>query len=100
MSEQRAQIWKIIHFYERLFVVVENKLIRRKLVPELFGEHFYWWYLNCFEAKLIPLDYRSSAIRIKKLKAWFDKHAKSDDKARWLARERQTSNTSSALVIG
>ena len=54
--EQRAAIWKIIYFYEKLYVMIDNNQCNKKLIPDLFGETFYWWYINCFEAKLLPLE--------------------------------------------
>ncbi|MCK6583321.1 MAG: hypothetical protein L6Q49_09515 [Anaerolineales bacterium] len=36
--EQRASIWKIIFFYEKLYVMIENDQCNKKLIPDLFGE--------------------------------------------------------------
>jgi hypothetical protein len=88
--EQRASIWKIIFFYEGLYVMIENDQCNKKLIPDLFGETFYWWYLNCFEAKLLPLEYRTSAIRIRNFKNWLDRSASPSDVARWKRHEAAT----------
>ena len=97
--EQRASIWKIIFFYEKLYVMIDNNQCNRRLVPDLFGETFYWWYLNCFEAKLLPLEYRISTIRIRKLKNWLDKTASPVDLARWMRHEAATTKSDYQAII-
>lgn len=97
--EHRAHIWKIIHFYEKLYVMMDNNQCNNKLVPDLFGETFYWWYLNCFEAKLLPLENRISSIRIRNLKKWLDKNASSSEVSRWIKRESETTKSDYKVVI-
>lgn len=95
--EDRAGIWKIIYFYEKLFVLIDNKECDEKLIPDLFGETFYWWYRNCFEAKLVPLEYRTSAIRILNLKNWLEE--KSPLKIlEWKKREAATTKSDYQVV--
>jgi hypothetical protein len=91
--EQRAAIWKIIYFYEKLYVMIDNNQCNKKLIPDLFGETFYWWYINCFEAKLLPLENRTSSIRIRKLKKWLDKKASPNEISRWKKRESETTKS-------
>jgi len=89
-ADERAHIWNIIHFYEKLYLLIKYKRCNSALVPHLFGEVFYWWYLNCFEAKLIPLQDREASLRIKELKNWFEKKADREEIARWNERARRT----------
>lgn len=90
LPEHRARIWRIIHFYQKLYVMIDNKQCNKKLIPDLFGETFYWWYLNCFESKLLPSKNRIASIRIRDLKEWLDKNAPKNDVARWIMRETET----------
>jgi hypothetical protein len=85
-TEERFYIWQIIHFYQKLYVAINHKSCDTKLIPELFGETFYWWYTNCFAKILIPMTERDASRRIKNLKIWFDKNSKSEDVSRWVER--------------
>ncbi len=96
--EQRAAIWKIIYFYEKLYVMIDNNQCNKRLIPDLFGETFYWWYINCFEAKLLPLENRTSSIRIRKLKNWLDKKASPNEILRWKKRELETTKSDYKVV--
>jgi hypothetical protein len=89
-ANERAHIWNIIHFYEKLSLLIKHKRCNTKLVPELFGEVFYWWYLNCFETKLIPIRDREASIRMRELKGWFEKKTEREEIARWAERAQRT----------
>ena len=96
--ENRAHIWKIIYFYEKLYVMVSNHQCNNKLIPDLFGETFYWWYVNCFESKLLPLENRISSIRIRSLKNWLDKNAAPAEVSRWIKRELESTKSDYSIV--
>ncbi|NPA72062.1 MAG: hypothetical protein GXO35_04460 [Gammaproteobacteria bacterium] len=97
--KHRAQIWKIIHFYEKLYVMLDNNQCNNKLIPALFGEHFYWWYLHCFEAKLLPSENRISSVRIRNFKNWLDRHASGNDISRWTKRAWKTTKVFSKQTM-
>ena len=88
--ERRAQIWMIIRFYDKLYVMILHNQVNKKLIPELFGDSFYWWFTNCFDAKLLPSGDRIEAIRIKSLMEWFEKNTPLEIQNRWKQRELVT----------
>ncbi len=49
-------VWKIVYFYERLAVALRHHQVSAKLAPDLFGDAFNFWYLECFETKLVGID--------------------------------------------
>ena len=53
-------VWRIIRFYERLWLAVKKRRVLRGEVPGLFGEIFDWWYLQSFRHQLLPLGIRVS----------------------------------------
>jgi hypothetical protein len=53
---EMACVWKIVYFYDRLSVAYEHRYIKRKLVPDLFGDAFNYWYSECFKEKLVPVN--------------------------------------------
>jgi hypothetical protein len=89
-ADERAHIWNIIHFYEKLYLLIKHKQCNTKFVPELFGEVFHWWYLNCFEAKLAPIRDREASIRMRELKSWLEKKTKQEEIVRWIERAQRT----------
>jgi hypothetical protein len=50
--EGAARIWAVVAFYERLWFSIQADRIDDSLVAPLFGNIFYWWYLNCFHTRL------------------------------------------------
>jgi hypothetical protein len=55
-----VDVWRIIRFYERLWLAIKKRRIPRREVPGLFGEIFDWWYLQSFRRQLLPLGIRVS----------------------------------------
>jgi len=89
-AEERFHVWQIIHFYQKLYVAIKHNRCNTDLVPELFGETFYWWYENCFTKVLIPMTERDASIRMKNLEAWFDNNSESENISRWTERAKNT----------
>jgi hypothetical protein len=69
--EDFGDVWAVIRFYQRLWVAIKYRQIRIDLVPELFGEVFFWWYIVYYEDRFVHLP-SQSAQQIKELKNWFD----------------------------
>jgi len=46
-------LWDVMRFYERLGVTVRYGQVIRRVVPDLFGEIFLWWYLVCYRQQLL-----------------------------------------------
>jgi hypothetical protein len=88
--DERNHLWNVIHFYERLHLAIKHKRVDEALAGEMFGDVFFWWYLNCFEPQLIPI-HRDSSRRIAGLKDWFDATNKEEDIARWTQRAKKSS---------
>jgi hypothetical protein len=53
-------VWRIIRFYERLWLAIKKRRVLRREIPGLFGEIFDWWYLQSFHRQLLPLGIRVS----------------------------------------
>jgi hypothetical protein len=53
-------VWRIIRFYERLWLAIKKRRVLRREIPGLFGEIFDWWYLQTFRRQLLPLGIRVS----------------------------------------
>ncbi|WP_143175302.1 hypothetical protein [Cryptosporangium aurantiacum] len=75
-------IWKIILFYQRLWIVVQHRRVIRKEIPPLFGEIFDWWYVQAFERQLLPLDNKLSRD-ISDFHSWLTKTAKRSEVEEW-----------------
>lgn len=82
-GEAADSMWFIARFYQRLWLALKYKKIKAQLVPELFGEVFYHWYLMHYEEKLVSLPYQIGE-NIKELKTWFDKHTPRQERSRWV----------------
>lgn len=81
-SEGVQSLLLVIKFYERLWLVIDNRQVNIELLPELFGKIFYGWYISSFEEQLIPTNWES-AKRIKKLKEWIDLKANESERTAW-----------------
>jgi hypothetical protein len=75
-------IWLVVRFYERLWLIIDNNQANLELIPKLFGETFYWWYINSFKEQLLPISIQASD-HIKNLKNWIDKKAEEKDRKEW-----------------
>ena len=84
-KDQAQSLWVLIGFYQRLWLAVKYRRIEKKLVVELFGELFYWWYLAAFQQGLLPTGWAAST-QISSLKAWFDLHTTKEQSESWSRR--------------
>jgi hypothetical protein len=75
-------IWNVMRFYHRLAVVVRHRRVSHKLVPELFGGVFVWWYEVCYRTMLLPTGWES-AREIDWLYGWLKKRASKAQWERW-----------------
>ncbi|MEY3304966.1 MAG: hypothetical protein ACK5RE_01055 [Pseudanabaena sp.] len=74
--EESFHIWQVINFYRRLWVAIKYGQVKNKLIPELFGETFIWWYLICFERQYLPAyNHFQGRNQILDLKNWLDTHS-------------------------
>jgi hypothetical protein len=59
-----------------LWVAIKYGQVKNKLIPELFGETFIWWYLICFERQYLPAyNHFQGRNQILDLKNWLDTHS-------------------------
>src|SRR5258705_6562141 len=49
------EVWTVTHFYQRQWLAIKYHAVHPKLVPELFGDLFDWWYESTFRHQLVPL---------------------------------------------
>jgi hypothetical protein len=75
-------LWQIVYFYERLWVALKHHYINPKLVPELFGDSFNYWYQECFERQLVPVN-DPTARHIADLRSRLLKRARAADVEVW-----------------
>lgn len=91
-------VWKIVYFYERLWAALTHGYVSRKLVPELFGAAFNYWYVECFDAKLVPVN-DPIALHIADLRRRLLKLAGSGQVEGW-EKYRQVWQLDSATSVG
>jgi hypothetical protein len=84
-SSGARNIWMVLGFYQRLALAIKNRQIDERLVPELFGDTFIWWFRLCFEKQLEPTGWESWQ-RMEYLRNWLAKKAELEDFLVW---ERQ-----------
>jgi hypothetical protein len=77
-------IWNVMYFYQRLWLAIEYRNVHRKLVPDLFGESFYWWYSNSFAGQLLPVN-DEAARDIGSLRDWLIAHSSEEQRMNWIA---------------
>lgn len=84
VKDDSLSVWLLIRFYQRLSIAVKHNFVKRKLVPELFGQLFCYWYLNFFKNNFIEQygDW-DSAKQIKYLYDWLERNAKKEDFESW-----------------
>jgi hypothetical protein len=75
-------VWRIIRFYERLWLAIRKRRVVRREIPGLFGEIFDWWYRQSFRHQLLPLDIQPSRD-IAALHEWILKRTAPADLESW-----------------
>lgn len=76
-------IYLIVRFYQRLWLAIKNDRVDTNLVPELFGEVFYWWFFNYFESQVVPVGWQICSD-IQSLKDWLDNNSDPKSHQSWL----------------
>ena len=84
-QEEFRSLCVVIAFYKKLWLAIKYSRVDKKLIPELFGEIFYWWYLVSFKEQLIPSDWET-ASSINELKKWIDKRVDQRKIKQWSRR--------------
>lgn len=84
-EEELRSLCIIVGFYQKLWLAIKYSRVDKKLIPELFGEIFYWWYLVSFKEKLIPSDWET-ASSVNELKKWIDKRVDQKKIKQWSRR--------------
>lgn len=79
LDAQSIALWDVTRFYQRLAVTVRYGQVIRRIVPDLFGEIFLWWYLVCYRQQLLQTKW--VAAREIEYLYWFMK--KNADRADW-----------------
>ena len=47
-------VWNVVFFYERLWLLIKHGQIRESYVKELFADVFYYWLTISFQSQLVP----------------------------------------------
>jgi hypothetical protein len=76
-------VYLVVRFYQRLWLAIKYDRINSDIVPDLFGEIFYWWYCLYFESQLIPIGWQVCRD-MQDLKNWFDEHSNRINRQSWL----------------
>ena len=78
-------VWFIARFYQRLWLAIKHKQIKHQLVPELFGDVFYEWYILHYEEKLVDQPHQL-ARDISNLMMWFNRNTPKTMTGYWTTR--------------
>jgi hypothetical protein len=81
-AENMHEIWCVVYFYQRLWLLIKYHQVRSKYVTELFADVFYYRLALSFERQLIPDDV-PVAGHIAELRGWLDNHTTEQDRQRW-----------------
>jgi hypothetical protein len=81
-AEDMHEIWSVVYFYQRLWLLIKYHQVRSEYVTELFADVFYYWLALSFESQLIP-DGMPVAAHIMELRGWMDKHTNEHDQQQW-----------------
>jgi hypothetical protein len=58
--EQMQDVWNVVYFYERLWLLINHGHIRKDYVKELFADTFYYWLTISFQSQLVPIETHSA----------------------------------------
>jgi hypothetical protein len=80
---QMQDVWTVVSFYRRLWLMIKHGGVHQKPILELFGDYFTWWYECSFKEQLVPLDIEA-ALHIRSLKGWLDDNSTVEQMERWV----------------
>jgi hypothetical protein len=83
--EGSSRVWTIVAFYERLWLSILADRIDNSLVAPLFGDAFYWWYINCFHSRLRTRGWERLK-HMDQLWNWICSHASKMELEEWTER--------------
>ena len=83
--DEAARVWVVLNFFMRLQRFIEKDQIDVSLVPDLFGDTFYWWNKRFKEKELDQAGWLSSEV-ISHLQDWFEKNVPKDRLELWETR--------------
>lgn len=83
--EEYSHIWNVIHFYQRLWIVIKHKQLVNSMAPDMFGEVFMRWYIPYFEKMIVqhPKGW-STGKNIGELKKWFENNSDRANFEKWV----------------
>ena len=83
-SDLNVNIWVVARFYQRLEIARLHNELEVSLLPELFGDIFYWWFHKHFKDRLVVMhsDYETSRA-IDSFNKWLEQNATREQKERW-----------------
>jgi len=96
--ENSISLYAIMRFYQRLWLGIKYNRADRKLIPELFGEIFLYWFFISFERNLINKSDWSTINNLESLHYWLRERMSNEEydkiKKRTIERlnKRQTLN--------
>jgi hypothetical protein len=79
--EQMKCFWEVVSFYQRLWLLIRHRHIRKDYAAELFADEFYAWLALSLESQLLPLEVQI-ARDISALRDWMDRHTTAEDRRR------------------
>jgi hypothetical protein len=59
LPKKAANVWVVGAFFQRLVLAIKYSQVDEKLIPDLFGDVFIWWYDCCYETHLQPTGWES-----------------------------------------
>ena len=78
-------LFDVMHFYQRLWVVIRHRQISKKPTVDLFGEIFVWWFVVVFRQQLLSSNWQAAGD-ILALYCWFERATSKATWTQWNAR--------------
>lgn len=80
--EQMHDIWNVVYFYERLWLLINHGQVRKSYIKDLFADVFYYWLTISFQSQLIPVETRA-ARHIEALRDWMNGRTTDEERQQW-----------------
>lgn len=77
-----SDLRRVIYFFQRLWLALENGALQDEYVPRLFGDTLSWWYMTSFESKLCSTTVEAGRD-IEKLWKWINANASEQQRKLW-----------------